>query len=64
MLGGVDPHGELRLSPGEMAQLVSEIDLLLEEATPGPEQRGLMRLRTMATHCAQEADGQLVFSGD
>ncbi|MEV4517727.1 hypothetical protein AB0K00_53310 [Dactylosporangium sp. NPDC049525] len=64
LLGGVDPHGELRLGPGDMAQLVDEIDLLLEEATAGPEQRGLMRLRTMAARCAQEVYGQLVFSGD
>ncbi|MEV0136347.1 hypothetical protein AB0H83_48995 [Dactylosporangium sp. NPDC050688] len=47
-----------------MAQLIGKIDLLLEEATAGPEQRGLMRLRTMAARCAQEDHGQLVFSGD
>jgi hypothetical protein len=39
------------------------IDLLLCEAMPGPEYRGLMRLRVLALRGAQE-HGELVFLGD
>jgi hypothetical protein len=63
LLGGVDPHGETCLDAAEMPALVAEIDLILRHARPGAEHRGLLRLRTMALHCAQE-QGSLVFSGD
>lgn len=63
LLNAVDPHGETRLGPGEMSALIAEIDLMLGKAKPGPERRGLMRLRTMAVRCGQE-HGQLVFTGD
>ncbi len=63
LLSTVDPHGETRLGPGEMSALIAKTDLMLDKAKPGPERRGLMRLRTMAVRCAQE-HGQLVFMGD
>jgi hypothetical protein len=63
LLGRVDAHGETCFEYGEMEQLVAEIDLLLSEARPGPEYRGLMRLRVMALRCARE-HGKLVFLGD
>jgi hypothetical protein len=63
LLGEVDPHGETRLGVRDMAALVAEIDRLLRQARPGPEYRGLMRLRTMALCCSQEL-GELVFVGD
>ncbi|MBG0569305.1 hypothetical protein [Actinoplanes aureus] len=46
-----------------MQRLVVEVELLLAQATAGAEQRGLMRLRTMAERCAEE-HGELVFVGD
>jgi hypothetical protein len=63
LLGRVDPHGETGLGPGQMRQLVAEVDLLLTESTVGAERRGLMRLRAMAVRCAEE-HGELVFVGD
>ena len=63
LLGRVDPHGETCLGPGQMGQLVAEVELLLTEAMVGAEHRGLMRLRTMAVRCAEE-HGELVFVGD
>jgi hypothetical protein len=63
LLGRVDPHGETCLGYVEMERLVAEIDLLLGEAMPGPECRGLMRLRVMALRCAQQ-HGTLVFLGE
>ena len=62
-LAGVDPHGETGLGPGQMRQLVAEVDLLLTGSTVGAERRGLMRLRAMAVRCAEE-HGELVFVGD
>jgi hypothetical protein len=63
LLGGVDPHGETNFGPDEMQPLVAEVDLVLKEARPGAEYRGLMRLRTMALRCADER-GELLFFGD
>jgi hypothetical protein len=63
LLSAVDPHDETRLGPGEMSALIAEIDLILDKAKPGPERRGLMRLRAMAVRCRQEG-GQLLFTGD
>lgn len=63
LLGRLDPHGETSLDHGVMPALIAEIDVLLEHAAPGPERRGLLRLRTLATHCAEDR-GRLVFTGD
>jgi hypothetical protein len=63
LLGRVDPHGETWLGYGEMEQLIAEINLLLCDAMPGPEYRGLMRLRVLAFRVAHE-HGKLGFLGD
>lgn len=63
LLGEVDRHGETCLGPGQMEPLMAEIDLLLEQARPGSEYRGLMRLRVMALRCARD-HGELIFIGD
>ncbi|MDG4798190.1 hypothetical protein [Micromonospora sp. WMMD1082] len=63
LLGQVDPYGETHLGPTDMGSLITEVDRLLSRAKPGPEYRGLMRLRTMAIHCSTEQQ-QLVFIGD
>ena len=63
LLSSVDPHGDTCLGAAQMQPLIAEIDLLLRQARPGPERRGLMRLRTMAHRCAQD-HGVLVFIGD
>jgi hypothetical protein len=59
----VDPYGDVCLDFDEVPSLIAEIDFLLDEARPGPEYRGLMRLRAMAVRCGQER-GRLVFVGD
>lgn len=63
LLSSVDPYGETRLGHREMQKLITEIDLLHEQATPGPERRGLVRLRTLAVLCGDQ-HGQLLFIGD
>jgi hypothetical protein len=47
-----------------MGPLIQEIDRLLVQAWPGPEERGLTRLRALALHCSEQPDGELVFIGD
>lgn len=48
-----------------MPVLLAEIDILLDHARPGPERRGLLRLRMMADRCGNEGHrGLLVFVGD
>lgn len=63
LLSEVDRHGETCLGPGQMEPLIAEIDLLLEQARPGSEYRGLTRLRVMALRCARDR-GELIFIGD
>ncbi|BCY08810.1 hypothetical protein [Actinoplanes sp. L3-i22] len=63
LLGRLDPHGETRFGAGQMQQLIAEVELLLTLAKAGAEHRGLMRLRSMAEHCAEQ-HGELVFIGD
>jgi len=63
VLGSIDPYGETRLVPAEMGPLIQEIDRLLAQARPGPEQHGLARLRVLALRCSQH-DAELVFIGD
>jgi hypothetical protein len=63
LLNSVDLHGEMLVSCEAMPDLIAEVDLLLEQAIPGPEHRGLMRLRAMAVRC-RDQHGQLLFIGD
>jgi hypothetical protein len=64
VLGSVDPYGETRLVWAEMGPLIQEIDRLLVQARPGPEEHGLTRLRVLALHCSEQPDAELVFIGD
>ncbi|WP_328475019.1 hypothetical protein OHA21_17060 [Actinoplanes sp. NBC_00393] len=63
LLSAVDPHGETSFGHHQMADLLGEIDGLLGLARPGPERRGLLRLRAMAERCGSEQQ-RLVFVGD
>jgi hypothetical protein len=64
LLGRIDRYGETRLAPVEMSLLIREIDDLLVDARPGPEQHGLVRLRALALRCSQQQGAELVFVGD
>lgn len=64
ILSRVDPHGALHLSPRNMPDLISEVDRLLPMAHPGPERRGLLRLRALAQRCATTPDTSITFLGD
>ncbi len=60
----VDPHGDLDLSPHDIPNLISEVDRLLPLAQPGPERRGLLRLRALAQRCATTPGTSIAFLGD
>jgi hypothetical protein len=47
-----------------MGPLIQEMDRLLLQARPGPEERGLTRLRALALHCSEQPSAELVFIGD
>ncbi|MEU4623016.1 hypothetical protein AB0G04_23965 [Actinoplanes sp. NPDC023801] len=63
LLGRLDLHGETRFGASQMQKLIADVELLLTLAKVGVEYRGLMRLRSMAEHCAEQ-HGELVFIGD
>jgi hypothetical protein len=47
-----------------MSALSAEIDRLLPLARPGPEYRGLLRLRALAKACAGDPGTTIIFRGD
>jgi hypothetical protein len=63
-LSKVDVFGDLELRPVAMPALIAEIDKLSPTGRPGPEQRGLLRLRALAEKCAETPASVLVFHGD
>lgn len=64
VLGAIDPYSETRLDRSHMAAVLQDLALALAEATPGPETRGLDRLRVLAQFLADGTGSQLVFVGD
>lgn len=53
-----------RFFPAQMSQLISEVDRLLPVAADGPDRRGLLRLRALATQCDQHSDTTVQITGD
>jgi hypothetical protein len=47
ILARIDLYGTVTVLSRDMAALVTEADLLLEQAQSGPERRGLLRLRAL-----------------
>jgi hypothetical protein len=64
ILGKVDPYGFHQLDSNSMPGLLNEIDHLLPGPRPRLEWRGLMRLRTRAVYCMENADSSMCFVGD
>jgi len=52
-LGRIDAYADVEFSPDDMAAIRDEAVALLQLAKPGPEARGLKRLRVLAEHGAQ-----------
>ena len=64
VLAKVDPYGDALLLGDEMAALASEVALLLTQAEPGPERRGLLRLQALVLAGQAETGAVLRFNGD
>ncbi|HUA42590.1 MAG TPA: hypothetical protein VMA32_13535 [Streptosporangiaceae bacterium] len=64
LLSSVDPFGGVTVQQTSMQALIAEVNSLLRDARPGPEQRGLLRLRALAEACAALAGSELLFRGD
>jgi hypothetical protein len=64
LLSKVDPYADLELGQSSMPALSAEIDRLLPLARPGPEHRGLLRLRALAQTCAATPGTTITFRGD
>jgi hypothetical protein len=52
-LSRIDAYGDTIFESSDMAALLVEIDQVVPNAAPGPEQRGLLRLRAMAELCRE-----------
>jgi len=57
ILGSFDPYGDATLGAMTMADLIADVDNALATTCPGPQLRGLRRLRVMAEMV--QADGSL-----
>ncbi len=64
VLASMDTYGEVTLNAQLAAALIEEVDFALDNATPGPEARGLRRLRVMAEMCQTDASLILRAVGD
>jgi hypothetical protein len=64
LLGSIDPYGETTLNARQSAALIEEVDSALDNPRPGPEARGLRRLRAMAEMCRTDASLTLCVVGD
>jgi hypothetical protein len=61
ILSKLDPHDIVEIDHSWMPGLIHEINLLLPNARPGPERRGLVRL---VEHCVENTAVTMTFMGD
>jgi hypothetical protein len=64
MLHRVDVYGEVAFVQTDMAAIVEEAGELLNRAKDGPERRGVLRLRALASHGSQLEGSLLHARGD
>ncbi|MFI5732184.1 hypothetical protein ACIA49_18820 [Kribbella sp. NPDC051587] len=64
LLSRVDSFGETVFVPADMDELLREIDRLLPTSHPGPQRRGLLRLRALAARCERSPGSIIRFVGD
>jgi hypothetical protein len=63
-LAQIDPYAEETWDRNAMPGLLIDLTRALEDARPGPERRGLLRLRVVAELCRDDADLMFAFVGD
>jgi hypothetical protein len=64
ILGTLDPYGDVTLGAMMMAELIADVDQALQRSRPGPQLRGLRRLRVMAEMVQTDASLTLHAVGD
>jgi hypothetical protein len=64
IIGNLDPYGDALLGAMTMADLIADLDRALAMAGPGPQRRGLRRLRVMAKMVQADASLALHVVGD
>jgi hypothetical protein len=64
LLSCIDPYGEVEFGPSDMTAIRDEVGSLLALAKEGPEQRGLLRLQTLAAHGSRVPNSVLHSVGD
>lgn len=64
LLSRIEAYVDLEFTSDEMTIVAQEASMLLEIAKPGPETRGLERLRSLAEHGAQIPGAVLRVVGD
>ncbi len=63
-LARIEAYVDVEFSPNEMVAVAQDVAVLLHLAKPGPEARGLDRLRVMAEHCATMPNSVLRVQSD
>jgi hypothetical protein len=62
--GAVEEHGVTTLDSEKAKHLLKDLSRLVDQASDGPERRGLDRLAVMTADCAADPGASLVFHGD
>ncbi|WP_353951998.1 hypothetical protein V6K52_00745 [Knoellia sp. S7-12] len=63
-LSRIDPYADTEMAVDVRTALLADIEQAIPEAKPGPELRGLLRLRVMAETCRGTHDSVMVWLGD
>ena len=64
VIGSLDPYGDATLGAMTMPDLIADVDEALQGSRPGPQFRGLRRLRLMAEMVQTDASLTLHVVGD
>jgi len=64
MLDRIDLYGGLELTPAEMPQFLTELDVLLGNAQNFGERDVIRAVRELAERCRDDEDTRLAFIGD
>jgi hypothetical protein len=64
VLGRIDPFGKTVIPGEDLAAVAREAGQLLGQVAEGPERRGLLRLRALATAGQDDPAAQVCFLGD
>jgi hypothetical protein len=64
MLRRLDPFGDVTFTPVELNAIRDEVQQVIDQASDGPERRGLLRLHALPTRGSELPDSLLRATGD